>query len=195
MDRKFLNWLVVVLILAVGIQGYFLYRLSERLDASTSPETVQTDPFGNDWFDPDPDFPMGPWEEIQRMQERMNRLFNDTFAQRNSKQPFDELFRDRTISPSLDLRDTGDRYILKLDLPGAEESQIDVTIENERTLIVEAETRDSRESAGRLLHRERYMGRFRRRLTLPEAVDPAGMESDYKDGVLTLNIKKKSAIS
>jgi len=61
-------------------------------------------------------------------------------------------------------------------------------------LIVEAETRDSRKSAGRLLHHERYMGRFRRQLTLPEPVDPAGMESDYEDGVLTLSIRKKQSV-
>lgn len=195
MNRTLLTWLVVALLIAVGIQGYYLHRLAERLDASSPPEAEQTDFFADDLIDPDPQSFPDPWDEMRRMQDRINRLFNDTFSHMDPGQPFDELFRDRAISPNLDIRDAGDRYILKLDLPGAEESRIDITIENDRILIVEAMTRESRESAGRILHRERYTGRFRRRLTLPEAVDPASMESDYEDGVLTLNVKKKSAVS
>jgi len=138
-----------------------------------------------------------PLGEMHRMQERMNRLFDQSFSRFQRGQHFDDLFGGNHFSPSLDLKDEGDEYKLKINMPGASASDIDVSIADKRVLTVEATTRDSnkQKDKGRVLRRERYIGQFRRQVTLPEAVAPATLHSDYEDGVLTLNVKKQSAVS
>jgi HSP20 family protein len=198
MKKSLASVLLVVLLAAVAAQGYYLYRLDNRLETLHGRAADVTAP---DFELPDvpPTAQAGqPYSELQRMQHRMNRLFNDVFAQFDPHLPGHDLNADPGIAPSLDLEDVGDRYRLKIDLPGAEEAAIDVTVEGDRVLSIEATNKKGRimrdQDSGRILKRERFIGRFQRELTLPEAVDPDSLESDYEDGVLTLNVKKKSAI-
>jgi HSP20 family molecular chaperone IbpA len=84
-----------------------------------------------------------------------------------------------------------------INMPGTSASDIDVPIDDQRVLTVEATTRysDEQKDQGKVLRRESCVGRFRRRLTLPEEVDPSTLHSDYKDGVLTFGVRKQSAVS
>ena len=93
----------------------------------------------------------------------------------------------------MDLVDEGDRYVVRLDVPGAENSKIDVSLEDQ-TLSVEAVSKfeDEQKEKDQVLRKERRMGRFHRQISLPEPVDSGSMETNYKDGVLTVTIKKTS---
>lgn len=90
-------------------------------------------------------------------------------------------------TPLLDVRETGDEYLVMADLPGVKSE--DVTIEvNEQVLTISGsrvpvETGDAQTV-------ERPYGSFVRSLTLPNGVDNDAIAADYTDGVLTLHIPK-----
>jgi HSP20 family protein len=80
------------------------------------------------------------------------------------------------------------RWCVEIDLPGVSQSAIDVTIEK-NTLRLTAE-RPAPEGDRNYVHQERSFGKVERTITLPETVDPEGIEAELKDGVLRLNMAK-----
>lgn len=139
-----------------------------------------------------PDTAFNPFEEIRKMQKEMDSIF-ERFHQKMMK---DDMFDKFTFSfpstPAMDLVDKGDSYILKADIPGAEKSKIDVTVED-RILKIEAETsKDKKEENKSYLKQERFSNSYMRIITLPEDANAKKLESEYKDGVLKITIPKKS---
>jgi HSP20 family protein len=88
---------------------------------------------------------------------------------------------------SMDAYRQDDHVVVQFDLPGIDPASVEVTVEK-GTLTVQAER--SRESAEgrRVLVSERAQGRFTRRLRLGTALDGAGTEARYDNGVLTLTV-------
>lgn len=133
-----------------------------------------------------------PFQEMEQMQRRIDQMFGNAFGRFGQSPQFESLFRDSNFSPDFDLRDEGDHYVVKLDIPGADESEMNVEVEG-RTLLISAvskQTRSTGDEAGTIIHRERKVGSFQRHVTLPEDIDAATMETTYEDGVLTVSIKK-----
>lgn len=109
--------------------------------------------------------------------------------------PFRELDRlvgqrlnaDRAAAPMpLDLYRTGDHYVLKLDLPGADPGSVEVGVED-RTLTVRAQ-RSVSETEVQWLTRERPAGAYARQLAVGRGLDLDQIDATYTDGVLTLTI-------
>lgn len=188
MKDKLFAVLILCLLAAVGVQAYFLYHLNEQFDSSAAVSQSNagiTIPDLNKW---------NPGAEMQRMQARIDRLFNNAFSQLGTNFGGGNPFLDNHISPRLDLQDQGDHYKIEINLPGAERSEIHVGIKNDRVLTINATTREDKGGeSGDILHRERFVGRYQRTLTLPQPVDPGTMHSKYHDGVLTLTVKKAVA--
>jgi HSP20 family protein len=91
------------------------------------------------------------------------------------------------FTPLLDVRETGEEYLVMVDLPGVKSE--DVTIEiNEQVLTISG-SRPGVET-GEAQNVERPYGSFSRTLTLPTGVDSDSIAADYTDGVLTLHIPK-----
>ncbi len=89
--------------------------------------------------------------------------------------------------PSADLVDAGTEYLIRLDVPGISKDRLKVDVAD-GTLTVRGE-RDADES-GTYLKRERRHGVFLRAFTLPEPVGKKDITARFKDGVLTLTVKK-----
>jgi HSP20 family protein len=81
------------------------------------------------------------------------------------------------------------RWSIEFDLPGVKLEDIDVTLEK-NALTLTAERRAPQEDR-KFWHQERGYGRIERVITLPETVDPEGIEAELKDGVLRLYLAKK----
>lgn len=91
---------------------------------------------------------------------------------------------ERTLAPAVDLYADDEKIIVKADLPGVEEKEIDVSI-TDHVLTIKAEKKQEREDKGENWHRiERSYGSFVRNLTLPEDVDVEKFTAKYKNGVL-----------
>ncbi len=205
------TWIVgavlALLTAAVAVQGYMLYNLQRqpaddltRVDYQTpiasKPAPQRTEPRfdWDDWpaFSPFSD-EWDPFAEMERMREQMMRLFDDSFH-RFGHSPFAARPRalPRAFSPSADVEDRGDRYVVRMDLPGVDKSEISVSL-NGQTLSVSGKTtsqKDERDPSGRILRQERRSGEFQRMLTLPGPVQSEKMEAKYADGVLSITVPK-----
>ena len=130
-----------------------------------------------------------PVREVASLQTEMNRVFDAFFgdgaANGGSREP-----ALRRWVPAMDLAETEDAFVLRADLPGV--SQEDVNIELEDTVLtVSGERKTDHDSKGEGFYRvERAFGSFSRSLTLPKGIDPEAVAAQFTDGVLEVRIPK-----
>jgi HSP20 family protein len=96
--------------------------------------------------------------------------------------------------PAVDIREKDDSYVLEAELPGFGENDVEVNL-NGTTITIESKKEDSTEKndeAGNYLIRERSVRHFIRSWTLPDNADPGSVDAGFKDGLLTLSIKKRT---
>ena len=91
------------------------------------------------------------------------------------------------FTPPVDVHETEDEYLVKVDVPGVKADDVNVEV-NENVLSISG-TRISEET-GQAQLVERPYGSFIRTLTLPQGVDSDSIEAGYQDGVLELRIPK-----
>ena len=92
-------------------------------------------------------------------------------------------------SPALDLYQDKDNVVAVVELPGMKKEDIDISL-RDGTLTISGE-RKSQTSNGEIAERtERYIGRFRRSVTLPTRVDADKISASYRDGILTVTLPK-----
>jgi len=136
-----------------------------------------------------------PFYEMQRMRERMDRIFGEAFGRFARSERFSGLSQMRVpFSPQIDLRDTGDAYEVEVNLPGIEESEVKIGIEGQ-TLRLSGQVEEQKETTdetGQILRRERHFGRFDRSIVLPEPVKGEEIETNVNKGVLRIIIPKAS---
>src|SRR2546430_8500177 len=108
-----------------------------------------------------------PFREFTTLQDRMNRLFRDSFGQEGRE----EALTTTTFAPPVDVYEDEHNIVLKVEVPGIEEKDIDVRIEN-NTLTVHGERKFEKEEKEENFRRvERQYGSFTRSFTLPTTVD------------------------
>jgi HSP20 family protein len=130
-----------------------------------------------------------PYEEMQHMQDEMELLFGDSFSRFHLNFPLGSLSK----SPDVDLQEKVDQYIVTVNAPGANESSINVKLEGsvlDIAIKTEQGTEDNDQNKD-YKYRERFIGEFKRVITLPGAADAAKMKTEYHNGVLTITIPKK----
>jgi HSP20 family protein len=129
-----------------------------------------------------------PSREYSTLQDRMNRLFRESHG---SEGPEDALTT-TGFAPPVDIYEDEHTITLKLEVPGIEEKDIDVRIEN-NTLTVHGERKIEKEEKEENFRRvERQYGSFTRSFTLPSSVDPGQVSADYAKGVLNIKLPKKA---
>lgn len=124
-----------------------------------------------------------PTRDIEAFQSDMNRLF-DSFFRSDSNSTV------RRWAPPTDLTEEGDHLVLKLDLPGMSDEDVDVQVEG-NVLTVSGERGDDRKvEEGGHFRLERTFGRFARSFSLPEGIDADAIQGDFDKGVLEIRIPK-----
>ena len=125
-----------------------------------------------------------PFQEVASLQNRVNALFRD-FSEGESP------LATASFIPAVDIYEDNQKVVLKLEVPGVEEKDLDVRVEN-HTLTVKGERKFSGEEKEENFHRiERRYGSFYRAFTLPNTVDTENVAASYTAGVLKLELKKK----
>jgi HSP20 family protein len=129
-----------------------------------------------------------PVAELNTIQTEMNRLFNTFFEQPSQSDRASST--SRRWLPAMDLIETADQYVLRADLPGLKDGDVNVQFEdNVLTISGERKYEDQGQPQG--YHRlERGFGNFSRSLTLPAGVDPDSIQAHFDHGVLEINIPK-----
>ncbi|MDI6826560.1 MAG: Hsp20/alpha crystallin family protein [Candidatus Aenigmarchaeota archaeon] len=131
-----------------------------------------------------------PWEEERKLREFIIRMIRDAWSP--FRRPWRE-FREelRYEGFPIDLSDTDGELVLYADLPGFEKDDVRIHV-TEDTIDIRAEKRREKRVETKTMYRqERAMGTLRRFMSLPVKVDPEGVDAEFKDGVLTIRMKKK----
>ncbi len=154
---------------------------------------------------------LAPWNWFEKEEKEQGSTpvkgGNDTFGLSELHKEFDRLFhsmqrnfgfsRDLELpgggffKPSLDIASDGEHYTVKVELPGVSSKDIDVEIEDELLRIKGEKKQESEEKKKGYYKMERSYGSFERVLNLPEDCDKESVASEFKDGVLTVTMKRK----
>jgi HSP20 family protein len=127
-----------------------------------------------------------PVRELNTIQSEMNRLFNTFFE----GGPANGTTAQRRWLPAMDLVETQDDFVLRADLPGLSEADVNIELEDNVLTISgerKAEHQEQKEGYYRV---ERAWGTFSRSLTLPEGVNPEAVKASFDRGVLEVRIPK-----
>lgn len=133
-------------------------------------------------------------EPVKALQRRMNDLFDDFFEGVEDMFSFAPLARrdERWLreTPRFEVSETDDDFVVKAELPGMDEKDIEVSLEGDE-LVIRGEKKHEHEEKRRDYHvSEMSYGEFSRRIQLPTGVDRDKTKAVFKNGVLTLSLPK-----
>jgi len=124
-----------------------------------------------------------PFEDVAGVQKRLNSIFNDFVGPDTSSASF---------VPAVDVYEDPEKLVLKLEIPGVKQEDLDIRLENQ-TLVIRGERKFEASEKAENFHRiERRFGSFVRTFTLPQTVDTEGVTASTENGVLTISLAKKA---
>ena len=129
-----------------------------------------------------------PFREFSTLQDRMNRLFRESYGPEGRE----ESLTSTTFAPPVDVYEDEHNVTLKIEVPGVDEKDIDVRVEN-NVLTVHGERKFEKEEKEENFRRvERQYGSFTRTFTLPNTVDSEKVSANYEKGILKIALPKKA---
>lgn len=124
-----------------------------------------------------------PFEEMTTLRNRMDRLW--------SRMTADDETALANWSPTSDVLETKDEIVIKAELPGIDEKNVDVEIEN-GVLTIKGDRKAEKETEEKGYRRvERSYGSFLRSFTLPTNVEPEKIFASFTNGLLEVHLPKK----
>ncbi|MFQ5876776.1 MAG: Hsp20/alpha crystallin family protein [Acidobacteriota bacterium] len=128
-----------------------------------------------------------PFRDLMRIQDRMNRLFQETLA----RQRGEEEIESGRWAPAVDIFETAGSIVMRADLPGVSQDDIEVRVDD-NTLVIRGERPIPADVKPDDYHRsERPFGAFLRSFTLPLNVDQGAIRAIHKNGVLEVVLPKR----
>lgn len=129
-----------------------------------------------------------PFANLETIQDELNQLFGRTFGR------LEPLRRgDGGWMPALDVFETESEIVAKVDLPGIDPKDVEVTVED-GMLTVKGSRASESETEDRGYHRiERRYGSFARSIGLPSSADAGKVDATFDRGVLTIRVAKTPA--
>jgi HSP20 family protein len=129
-----------------------------------------------------------PFRELNLITDRMNRLFQDTYGTQG--RPEEGITAN--FVPAVDIYEDEHNVTVKMEVPGIDQKDIDVRLEN-NTLTVRGERKFDKDEKEENFHRiERRYGSFYRSFALPNTLDAEKVQADYDNGVLRIRLAKKA---
>lgn len=135
-----------------------------------------------------------PFHEMNRLQHRMNRLFESVFAD-----PFSVLvsptrdlaqIEEEAFSPPVDVEETDSHYLLSFDLPGVKKDDVKIEVRDNQLIVSGERKQERREKTKGRINEERVYGSFMRSFALPTNVDANKVDASYDNGVLQVQLPK-----
>ena len=121
-----------------------------------------------------------PWDELHRMRQQLDQVFDDAPDQRASSGVF----------PLTNLTEDKDNYYVRAELPGVKGDELDIQITS-NNLAISGERKIAAEEEGAKYHRrEREAGTFSRMIGLPGEVDTDKVDANLENGILTVVVPK-----
>lgn len=133
-----------------------------------------------------------PFRDLENLHRDMNKLFDLSYSPW-SEVSGDSLTAGYSWAPAVDVQDKKDKLIVKAELPGMEKDDVKITVEN-NYLTIRGDKKHEEEKEDKeqgYYHRECSYGTFQRSIALPNEVDTAKINAEYKNGVLKVTLHKK----
>jgi len=128
-----------------------------------------------------------PFRDLVQLQDRVNRLFQESAAGKG-----EEDFTTSSFVPPVDIYENEQNIVLKLEVPGVEQKDLDIRIEN-NTITIRGERKFEKETKEENYHRvERRYGSFQRSFGLPQTVNTENVTADYENGILKVTLAKRA---
>ena len=132
-----------------------------------------------------------PFRELMSLQDRLNRMFSEPYGSFGPVSS-QEALTGGAFVPPVDVYEDEHSIRLKMEVPGVEEKDIDIRLEN-NMLTVRGERKLESETKEENYHRiERSYGSFTRSFSLPNTVNPEDVKANYSKGVLTVTLAKRA---
>lgn len=130
-----------------------------------------------------------PFRELSSLQNRMSRLFEESFGPLGHRE---EQLGMGTFMPAVDVYEDEHAITLKMEVPGIEQKDIDVRLENS-VLTVHGERKLEKDEKQENFQRiERQYGSFTRSFTLPNTINTDDVTANYENGVLKVRLAKRA---
>jgi HSP20 family protein len=121
------------------------------------------------------------WEPLRRMEEWLEL------------EPVRDTREVAAVSPALEVKELGDAYVIKADLPGVDDKDLDISLDDGVLTLSGKRDEEAHDDADSYCACERWYGRFERAVSLPDAAAD-GVVAQLKNGVLTVTVPKRAEV-
>jgi HSP20 family protein len=126
-----------------------------------------------------------PFRGLNTLQDQVNRLLEDSIRGAGANSSL------TAWAPAVDIYETESELVVTADLPGINEKDLDVRVENNMLTIRGERKLEKTVNEDNMLRVERAYGSFSRSFSLPNTVNTEAIKADYRDGVLTVKMPKR----
>ncbi|MDY6881606.1 MAG: Hsp20/alpha crystallin family protein [Thermodesulfobacteriota bacterium] len=130
--------------------------------------------------------PWKPFGEVSSLRREMDDLWNRFLGKTPGLGTFAEEW-----SPSVDISETSDNFVVKAELPGLESKDVSVTVSGDIVTIKGEKKKEAEEKDEHHHYVERYEGSFQRTFELPSSIIGDKVEASFDKGVLKITLPKK----
>jgi HSP20 family protein len=128
-----------------------------------------------------------PFRDVAALQERINRIFNESFGRSRDLDDEVSLY---DWNPPVDIYETTDGVILKIELPGIKKEDVSVEIKDNVLTLKGERLIDPNINDENYYRKERSFGKFHRSFSLQDPLKSDLIKASFKDGVLTVEIPR-----
>lgn len=198
MRKNYLKIILLILLSVVVVQAYYLYALNDEKSAIKEgglspdvkslllePNLLSLDRFFNE--------KENPFIEIERLRREIESSFMnfDHFFQITPS--LDSLSSKWHRVPRFDMKEQKGNYIITMEIPGADKSNIDIKTEKGRLMVSAKVSEEKDDNTTTYYRHERRTSSYRRDLLLPVDADEKSLKSEYNGGLLIITLTKKTA--
>lgn len=128
-----------------------------------------------------------PFRDVAALQDRINRIFNDSFGRSRDLDDEVSLYDWR---PPVDIYETSDGIVLKVELPGVNKDDVSVEVKDNVLTLKGERLLDPKIKDEHYYRKERSFGKFNRSFSLQEPIRPDLIKAAFKDGILTVEVPR-----
>jgi len=127
------------------------------------------------------------WRPIQELKKEMDRIWQEFFGKTYAPEKWEGI----EWVPAVDVSETDDAVIVKVDVPGVKPEDMEISLVDNVLVIKGEKKREEEEKKENFYRMERFYGSFMRSIQLPCEIEVDKIEANYKDGVLKIILPKK----
>jgi HSP20 family protein len=125
-----------------------------------------------------------PTREIEQLQRQINQMFERLVPSDNGEAGA------LVFMPSAEMEETNDTVLLKLEIPGLEAKDLDISVTEDAVSISGERKSETKTEEKGMFHSELRYGKFQRQIPLPAHIQTDKAQAEYKNGMLTLTLPK-----